>query len=207
MSPRVSAAGRDQYLENRREQILDAAIIVFGEKGFSAASVEDIARQAGIGKGTIYLYFKSKDEIFGNILAERSFVPMLAEDIADLNQPIEVIFRKIAGDYLHYMNANLPILQMVFSDLRRFPDHTRQVYTDVILKCTGLLEEYLINKMARGEIRSLAHPAMTAQSFLSMLVFYIVSQDLLGGRQIAPISHDEWIDQWVELTHSALTLC
>jgi hypothetical protein len=81
------------------------------------------------------------------------------------------------------------------------------VYTDIILKCTGLLEEYLQNKMARGDIRSLAHPAMTAQSFLSMLVFYIVSQDLLGGRQIAPISHDEWIDQWVELTHSALTVC
>jgi AcrR family transcriptional regulator len=207
MSPRVSAAGRDQYLENRREKILDAAIRVFGEKGFSAASVEDIARQASIGKGTIYLYFKSKDEVFENILAERSFVPMLAEDIVDLDLPVEVIFRKIAGDYLHYMNANLPILQMVFSDLRRFPDHTRQVYTDVILKCTGLLDVYLQQKMARGDIRHLPHPAMMAQSFLSMLVFYIVSQDLLGGRQIAPISHEEWIDQWVELVHLALQVC
>jgi AcrR family transcriptional regulator len=207
MSPRVSAAGREQYLEYRKGQILDAAISVFSENGFSDASIEDIAREAGVGKGTIYLYFKSKDEIFKNILAERSFLPLLVEDIADLDSSAEIVFRKLGADYLRYMNDNLPILQMVFSDLRRFPDHTRQVYSDIILQGTHLLENYLRKKIARGEIRSLPYPAMTAQSILSMLVFYIVSQDLLGGRSIAPISHEEFIDQWIDLIHSALQLC
>ncbi len=48
--------------EERRQQILTAALDMFGEKGFHATNVSDVASRAGISQGTIYLYFKSKDE-------------------------------------------------------------------------------------------------------------------------------------------------
>ena len=56
--------------EARRAAILDAALRVFGQYGFRRTSMDDIAREAGIGKGTIYLSFTSKDEVF-QALSER----------------------------------------------------------------------------------------------------------------------------------------
>lgn len=57
--------------EARPEEILDAALAVFGEQGFAAARVEDIARRAGVSKGTLYLYFASKEAML-NALVEQS---------------------------------------------------------------------------------------------------------------------------------------
>jgi AcrR family transcriptional regulator len=55
---------RDQVREERRRQILDAALTVFSRKGFHAANVSDVAAEAGVSQGTIYWYFDSKDELF-----------------------------------------------------------------------------------------------------------------------------------------------
>jgi AcrR family transcriptional regulator len=61
-------APRDEIREERRGQILDAAIKVFAEKGFSEATVDDIVAQAGLSKGALYWYFHSKDELIASIL-------------------------------------------------------------------------------------------------------------------------------------------
>src|SRR5512138_1753489 len=54
----------------RPKEILDAALAVFAEKGFAAARMEDIAAKAGVTKGTIYLYFPSKEEVFKSLARE-----------------------------------------------------------------------------------------------------------------------------------------
>ncbi len=55
---------REQVREERRQQILEAALNVFSQKGFHAANVSDVAAQAGVSQGTIYWYFESKDDLF-----------------------------------------------------------------------------------------------------------------------------------------------
>jgi AcrR family transcriptional regulator len=55
---------REQQREERRNQILGAALTVFSQKGFHATNVSDVAAQAGVSQGTIYWYFESKDELF-----------------------------------------------------------------------------------------------------------------------------------------------
>src|SRR5215475_15282347 len=54
----------------RPSEILDAAVAVFAEKGFAAARMEDIARKAGVTKGTIYLYFQGKEDVFKSLVRE-----------------------------------------------------------------------------------------------------------------------------------------
>src|SRR4051794_29937131 len=56
--------------EARPQEILEAALAVFAEKGFAAARMDDVARRAGVTKGTIYLYFPSKDELFKSLVRE-----------------------------------------------------------------------------------------------------------------------------------------
>jgi AcrR family transcriptional regulator len=63
---------RKDAAENRRAAILNAARLVFGRKGFAATGIDDIAETAGIAKGTVYLYFTSKEEIYLEALLERA---------------------------------------------------------------------------------------------------------------------------------------
>lgn len=90
MSPRIPAERREEYLKTRRNQILDAAIEVFGDKGSDVTTVDEIAQAAGISKETIYLYFKSKYEIFDAILEERSSLPYLNEVFSPGKMPPEL---------------------------------------------------------------------------------------------------------------------
>jgi AcrR family transcriptional regulator len=59
---------REQLREERRQQILEAALEVFGQKGFNAANVSDVAARAGVSQGTIYWYFESKEELLTQAL-------------------------------------------------------------------------------------------------------------------------------------------
>jgi len=194
MSPRISASQRDQYLQNRRDQIIDAAIQVFANKGFAGANVADIAAAIGVSKGTIYLYFKSKEDIFTTILTERSFIPYLS-GLVEEDQPAEDAFRHVAETYFAYMDRNLPLFRLVISDAFHFPELAHQVYTTIILKGNQVLAGYLNQLSAAGRIRPLADPFLTARFLMGMLMTYTLSQEIFGGKDITPIARQDWINE------------
>lgn len=85
--PRTSNVG-----EARREQILNAALRVFAEKGFARASNRDVARETGITPGLIYYYFENKEALLRTILEERSPMQTIAQISPEmLKQPPEVL--------------------------------------------------------------------------------------------------------------------
>jgi AcrR family transcriptional regulator len=199
MSPRVSADQREEYLQERREEILDAAVEAFGRKGFSGTSVSDIARAAGIAKGTIYLYFGSKEEIFGAILTERSFVPQLAHLPEDGPASLEEALRTIAEDYLAFMKDHYPIFRMVLADAHKFPAHLEEVYREVILEANRLVAARLAAESESGRIRPQADPFLTARAFWGMLIVYVVTQHILGGQYFTPIDRKVWVEEVIRL--------
>ena len=81
---RVAAARREEHEELRRTQILDAALAVFSRDGFHATRVEAIAREAGLAKGTIYLYFPTKEAIVQAAVERFSLLPVLSDLTAEL---------------------------------------------------------------------------------------------------------------------------
>src|SRR5688572_28918040 len=76
---RVAAARREEHEELRRTQILEAALAVFSREGFHATRVEAIAREAGLAKGTIYLYFPTKEAILSAAVERFSLLPALSD--------------------------------------------------------------------------------------------------------------------------------
>jgi AcrR family transcriptional regulator len=199
MSPKIAAINRETYFKIRRERILDAAVQVFGEKGFSAASVAGIADAAQVAKGTIYLYFHSKDDIFTAILSERSFVPHLAGFVSDREKAPEQVLHEIALGYLDYIQKNLALTRLLMTDAVRFPQHARMVYQEVIMKSVEILAAYLADQAQRHTIRALKDPYLTARTFLGMLASYVLSQELLGGKYIQPISERLWAGEAVRV--------
>lgn len=203
MSPLVSSDHREQYLHERREHILDAAMQVFETKGFAATNVAEIASLAGIAKGTIYLYFESKQQIFAAILNERSFVPLLADLLIE-DQPLEATLRNLAKNFQSYMETHLPLIRMAMADGIRFPDCAEQVYQELILKGNLILADYLEKQSKAGNIRPLKNPFLTAKIFMGMMMYHVLTQEVMGGKNIIYISQDEWIDEVIQIFCSSM---
>jgi AcrR family transcriptional regulator len=197
--PRVSVDQREQYFQDRREQILDAAIEIFGCRGFSWTNVSDIALEAGVAKGTVYLYFESKEAIFNTILTERSFIPYLTRLELNDDKPLEETLVAIAENYYRYMEENLPLFRLALTDAHHFPDHSRQVFQAIVLKGSQILADYLQAQSRAGKIRKLEAPLLTAQAFMGMLANYIITQEILGGKLFNPVETKDWIQEIVHL--------
>jgi AcrR family transcriptional regulator len=196
--PRVSAARRETYVKERREQILDAAIEVFSKKGFDGANVADIATAAKLGKGTVYLYFKSKEAIFDAIIAERTLVSQLDTLIVD-GLTLEEQLRAIAQRLLEFEHAHMPVLRLLVADANRFPEHAEHVYRDIILRGNLWLAEFLTQQAKAGRIRPLKNPLITARALISMIISYMLTQEVFGGARYTPIDDEEWIDTVVSI--------
>jgi AcrR family transcriptional regulator len=206
MSPRVSAERREQYLEERRNQILDAAIEVFGNKGLDVATVDEIAQTVGISKGTIYLYFKSKDEIFDAILAERSTLPLivnLMEATKDLQESdsfsLQLLLEHMGNNFLSAIDKYYPLFRLLLADSHRFPVQAEHVYNNLILKANQMFAEFLSAQVKAGKIKALESPLITARCFIGMLIIYVLSQEILGGQRFTPIKRSEWVKETVRL--------
>jgi len=192
MSPSPSTRRKEQHGRERREQILDAAIEIFGQKGFEGARVSEIASAAKVAVGTVYLYFQSKEEMFKAVLIERSFLPHLADLLVE-NQPLEVTLRKVAESYFSFFDENLPIFRVAITDAYRFPDLAHQVYRDNILRGNRMLANYLGQQIEAGVVRPLVNPLLTARAFMGLLNTHVLLQEHLGGKTVAPIEREDWI--------------
>lgn len=206
MSPRISAGRRLDYRRERRDTILDAAIEIFSEKGLDGANVEDIAQAAGIGKGTIYLYFKSKGEIFDAIIAEHSALPLIANlmeatkaPTESASFPLQSLLEQMGNNFLSTTDKYYPLFRLLLTDAHRFPVQAEHVYNNLILKANQMFAEFLSAQVKAGEIKTLDSPLITARCFIGMLIIYVLSQEMLGGKKFTPIKRSEWVKEAVRL--------
>lgn len=141
----------------RPEEILDAALEVFGAQGFAGARLEDIARRAGVSKGTLYLYFDSKDALFREMVRARvvSVIEVSERELLALDAPtadkVRLLIRAIwavVGD-----PKMARIIKLVHGELNNFPELARFYYDEVILRVRALGVAVLAQGVARGECR------------------------------------------------------
>jgi AcrR family transcriptional regulator len=156
--------------EARRAVILDAALRVFGQYGFRRTSMDDIAREAGIGKGTIYLSFASKEEVF-QALSQRLAQRMLAGAEAASRQP-GTTADKLAAMHTAWFGT--------YADtIRRSPhaadllDAKHQLSADLIADAAGrykrLVRDALTEAVATGEL-DLEPAGLTPDTAAEMLI-------------------------------------
>ncbi|WP_414475315.1 TetR/AcrR family transcriptional regulator [Microvirga sp. M2] len=139
--------------EKKRVQILDGARIVFLAKGFDGASMEAIAQAAGVSKGTLYTYFKGKDELFTALVAacqnrslEETFSNM--KKASDLRGNLETL----AWSYLDAVREpeNLALLRVVVGASAKFPSLGRAFYETGMQPPIRRLAEYLKDNASPG---------------------------------------------------------
>jgi AcrR family transcriptional regulator len=175
----------------RPQQILEAAFRVFGSRGLHQATLDDVARAAGITKGTIYLYFPSKAALFTAMLKARAndiMPPVEAEQDgrgALTTRHRLTVFAERLYEFFR-SPAFLAMYRTVISEAPQFPEAATLLYREGILPATQRLAEVIRRGIATGEFRAV-DPVIAARAFVGMFQIFAVSQGLLGGQRIFPI--------------------
>ncbi|MES2898529.1 MAG: TetR/AcrR family transcriptional regulator [Pseudomonadota bacterium] len=149
----------------RPQELLAAALDLFVERGFASTRLEDVAKRAGVSKGTLYLYFINKEELFKAVVRE-NIVPALgeAEDIISTFEGHSAeLLRCIVMGWWERLGATKAsgIMKLVMSEAGNFPDLARFYQEEVISRCTTMMMSMFERGMARGEFRPIDARLMT----------------------------------------------
>ena len=179
---------KDVVVEFRREMILEAAAKAFGRAGYEATSVDAIAAEAGIGKGTVYLYFASKAEIYlsttmhelNKIHAEtvRRFAAL-----SSCKEKIE-LFIRIRLEYVESHRDFCRIYISEFGSAVTQPDPIQKQLRKMRLRQADLLTNAISDGIAAGEIRQL--PARSAAFLITDVTRGLLERRVLGGSKSHP---------------------
>ncbi|MBN2012363.1 TetR/AcrR family transcriptional regulator [candidate division KSB1 bacterium] len=160
---------REREKEQRTNDIIDAAERVFAEKGVSAATMDDVATEAELSKGTLYLYFKSKEELYRaiNVRGFMKLIELFREAIQSESTGLQQVraigraYLNYSKDYPDYFNA---MLHFESSDM--VPDfEAGSIEANCVAKghdALDLVVEALNNGIADGSIRKDVNPQKTA---------------------------------------------
>lgn len=148
---------RKRRKEARPSELTAAALGLFVEKGFAATRLEEVALRAGVSKGTLYLYFDSKEALFKAVIQE-GIMPVVAE-----NEAIVANHAGSAVDLLERLLSNwwgrigetdfAGIPKLMVAEARNFPDVAQFYYENVIRRGRALVGAALERGMASGEFR------------------------------------------------------
>lgn len=143
----------------RPAEILDAALKVFAAKGFAGARMEDIAREAGVTKGTIYLYFENKEGVFKALVRESvgNTLGQVATDVASFEGSARFLIRMVLTriGLLLLESDKVVIPKIVIAESANFPWLAEFYRFEVIERGLGLLMSLIGRGVERGEFRAL----------------------------------------------------
>ncbi len=188
--------------EARTEEILDAAMAVFGESGFARAKIDDVAHLAGVSKGTVYLYFDSKESLFREMVRAK-VVAWLAEGEAQVRTH-EGSARSLLVELIHRMYGRMRrqemmrIARVVQGELPHFPELAQFYFDEVILRARRLVEQVLERGTASGEFR----PSMSgfaARGLSSLLVHTAQVQCYFRAFDPQALTDEQALDGLIDL--------
>jgi TetR/AcrR family transcriptional regulator len=183
-SEEAPSAKRERRKEARPGELLDAALDLFVEKGFAATRSEEVAARAGVSKGTLFLYFPSKEELFKAVVREN-----ISGRFAEWNDEFEA-FEGSAADMVRYClkvwwerigaTRASGITKLMISEARNFPELAAFYQQEVIRPGTQLIRRILQRGIDSGEFRPLDLDYAT-YSLVAPMIFLMMMKHSLGA--------------------------
>lgn len=151
------AARRARRKDARPGELLAAALDLFVEKGFSATRVEEVAHRAGVSKGTLFLYFPSKEDLFKAVVREHltGHITRWRDEIDHFEGPSSEILRYALFSWWEHVGSTKAsgIPKLMMSEAGNFPELVAFYRQEVIEPGSALLARILQRGIARGELR------------------------------------------------------
>lgn len=194
--------------EARPDEVLDAALVLFIERGFAATRVEDIATQAGLSKGAVYLYFPSKEAILEG-LVKRAVLPVANSALGviqsytgDPRPVIATALKLVAGRLSDPKLIAIP--RLLIREMINFPELAEMYRREVIDRVVPAIETLVRNGMRDGYFRPL-DPEMTLRSIIGPVIAHVMIAELFGIRPLGGLEIDRLVDNHLAILFDGLS--
>ena len=168
--------------EDRPREICTAALDVFAEKGFAAARLDEIARRAGVSKGTLYLYFKDKEDLFRAVVRDTVApnIEVIRASLAGAEMTFADVIRLFLPRFAE-ITGRVPVgavAKMVIGESRNFPELAKVWHDHVASRAIGMIAELIERAQARGEVRP-GDPRLHAFTLMGPMVLGLLWRETL----------------------------
>ncbi|MFZ0426108.1 MAG: TetR/AcrR family transcriptional regulator [Xanthobacteraceae bacterium] len=147
--------GRSARSAARREAILVAALDEFSVRGFDATRIDDVAKRADVGKGTVYLYFEDKESLFQELI-RAMLTPLIGaiEALGTVDMPVTAFAERLTDLFVRevYETRRRDVIRLILSEGRRFPKLAEFYYREVLSRVLKTVRKLLRRALERGEL-------------------------------------------------------
>jgi len=188
--------------EARPQELLSAALDLFVEHGYAACRLEDVASRAGVSKGTLYLYFANKEELFKAVVRE-NVVPLLgeAESMVDNHDGrCADLFREIIHKWWERIgNTKLSgITKLMMAESHNFPEVTQFYHDEVISRGNAMIGRLLERGIERGEFRKI-DVAQAMNVVCAPMLMLMMWKHSFSSCRIEPMAADDYLNTFIDL--------
>lgn len=180
-------------VEDRRTQILDAAMRVFAQKGFSRATNRDVAREAGITTGLIYYYFENKEALLQAVLEAHSPAQIMAEITPDmLQEPPEVLIPVVVMRVLGIVESEqfIGIIRTMLPEMLLHPDIS-PIAVGLFQRILSFLNHYLQIQITKGTLCTNLNPDLIVQILISSVMGFVLRRQIIRDPSVLQYTHAE----------------
>jgi AcrR family transcriptional regulator len=186
----------------RPTEILDAALAVFAEKGYAATRMDDIAQRAGVTKGTIYLYFQSKDAVFRSLVQESigATIEGVAAAAANFEGSAADLLRMVLRGVGAFARTGDRVVlpKIIIAEAGNFPALAEFYRHEVIDRGLGVLASVIARGIARGEFRAVV-PEHAARLCIGPILVAVFWRTTFGRFDTVPYDLDGLIETHIDV--------
>jgi len=186
----------------RPEEILQAALEVFTDRGFAATKLEDVARRAGVTKGTIYLYYENKESLF-KALVRGTIVPVIAKGEAlaqAFTGTARDLFEQLVREYFRLVGdtqlSGIP--RLMIAEAGNFPELARFYYEEVVTRGHRLMAGVLERGIKAGEFRRV-NVAVATKLAMAPLMHAVVARKAFAACMPEGFDVAKYLDTHIDL--------
>ncbi len=207
VAPQPKSLKWQRRSEARPGEILDAALGLFVDRGFSATKIEDIAEGAGVSKGTVYLYFKSKEDIFkclvhDIVLPEIERVEQKVSEHVGTQQALLItILKGWQRTMFETRLSGMPKLMM--SEASNFPELARYYVENVVHRSIDIVSGVIAAGIQSNEFKR-CDPVITARVIMAHLVYLVIWDHSLRTYDANQLDSDNYMQCQIDLILNGL---
>lgn len=194
--------------EARPDEVLDAALDLFIERGFASTRVEDIAARAGLSKGAVYLYFPSKEAVLEGIV-RRAMIPIASTAVemvqsyaGDPRTIITLVMKSIAKRLVEPRTIAIPKLMM--REMINFPAFARMYKEEVLDRVIPMITGLLRTGIAEGYLRPV-DPELTIRSIIGPIMLHVLLDEVFSIRPDDGLAIERLIENHLTILFDGLS--
>jgi len=182
-----------------RDKILGGALRLFSKKGYLGATTKEIAKEAGVAEVTLFRHFPSKEKLFEEVINTYSFLPALKGLLPQIaKMPYEKALIIIAKRFLKTLTLRKDIIQIMHSEIQRYPEKIHRIYHTFIDELFETLASYFKKIQKKGILKGFDADIGT-RVFLGMFYSYFIGEEIMMFKKYRDGNTDRTIREFVNI--------